>query len=136
MVVLKKNKQCCKLMVYKCNTNHLESAYFGKIKASTLMETLVATALIVIVFMISCFILNNIFLNSIKNTNTQTVKVHLNELQYLIIHKKIELPYSENFKNWVINVEKFYNSNEYIIEYEAINKSTNKKVNIIEHAFN
>ncbi len=48
-----------------------------KIKAFTLMETLVATVLIVIVFMISSMLLNNLFYNSIKD-NTIAIDAHLN----------------------------------------------------------
>ena len=37
-----------------------------KIKASTLMETLVATVLIIVVFMAASMILNNMFLNAMS----------------------------------------------------------------------
>jgi hypothetical protein len=59
-----------------------------KIKASTLMETLVATVLIIIVFIIASMILNNLFFNTIKNNTTQ-IDAHLNELQYLYINEKL-----------------------------------------------
>ena len=57
-----------------------------KIKASTLMETLVASVLIVVVFMISSMILNNLFSNTIKS-NTRAIEAHINELQYLYINE-------------------------------------------------
>ena len=96
-----------------------------KIKASTLMETLVATVLIIIVFIITNMILNNLFSGSIKN-NTQAIDTHLKELQYLQIHDKIDLPYSEDYNQWEVSLEKYDNNKFQQIEIEAVNKQTNK----------
>lgn len=94
-----------------------------KIKASTLMETLVATVLIVAVFMIASMILNNLFSNTIKN-NTRAVDAQINELQYLYINKKLNIPYYDDFQSWEISVEK----NDNNIIFDAINTKTNRTI--------
>ena len=96
-----------------------------KIKASTLMETLVATVLIVVVFMISSMILNNIFSNSIKS-NTREIDTYLNELEYLYKNEKLKLPYYDDFGDWKISIVTI-NTNSYkSVEFEAQNTITNK----------
>jgi predicted PurR-regulated permease PerM len=101
-------------------------ALLKKIKASTLMETLVATVLIVVVFMISSMILNNLFSNSIKN-NTQDIDAYLNELEYLYENKKIKIPYQDEFKDWLIVIERD-RENQPIILMEALNSNINKSI--------
>jgi predicted PurR-regulated permease PerM len=101
-------------------------ALLKKIKASTLMETLVANVLIVVVFMISSMILNNLFSNSIKN-NTDDIDVYLNELEYLYKNEKILIPYQEEFKGWQIIIVK-NRENQSNILFEAFNSNTNKSI--------
>ena len=67
-------------------------AVLKKIKASTLMETLVATVLIVVLFMTASMVLNNLFSASIQN-NTYSVKQELFRLQYAYQNGVLELPY-------------------------------------------
>jgi len=98
-----------------------------KIKASTLMETLVATVLIVVVFMMASMILNTIFSNTIK-TNTRTVTAQLNELQYLQKNDMLQLPYKETFMQWHISAERYLENNQPMIEFEATNTDTNKTI--------
>ena len=97
-----------------------------KIKASTLMETLVATVLIVVVFMMSSLIMNNLFTNTIKN-NTRSINNHLNELEYLFINNELKVPYLESYKNWEITIKESGN-NTHLILLEAINEKTNKTI--------
>tara|TARA_R110002096_G_C14628966_1_gene724741 strand:- start:1797 stop:2135 length:339 start_codon:yes stop_codon:yes gene_type:complete len=96
-----------------------------KIKASTLMETLVASVLIVVVFMISSMILNNLFSNTIKS-NTRAIEAHINELQYLYINEKLTLPYYDDLDKWNIEVKAFKEHNMSKVLFEAANTETNK----------
>ncbi|WP_323787689.1 hypothetical protein [Psychroserpens sp.] len=98
-----------------------------KIRGSTLMETLVATVLIVIIFLISSMILNNVFSNSIKS-NTQLIESHLNELQYLYVNEKLNTPYYETHGVWEITVVRFLDGNDYMIEIEAVNQTSSKSI--------
>ena len=99
-----------------------------KVKASTLMETLVATVLIVIIFMVSSLILNNIFSNSIKN-NTRAIEAQLNELEYLYHNDQLKVPYYTDFKEWSISIDTYKENNNIITEFEAFNKTTTKVIN-------
>jgi Tfp pilus assembly protein PilV len=98
-----------------------------KLKASTLMETLVATVLIVVIFMIASMILNNLFSNTMKN-NTRGINMYLNELQYLYVNEKIAIPYYDDFNDWEIEITTYQENALTIIEFEAINKDTQKIV--------
>lgn len=98
-----------------------------RLKGSTLMETLVATVLIVVVFIMASMVLNTMFSSSIKN-NTRAIKAQLNQLQYLKLNDKLELPYQESLGDWSISVEKYIENNQTIIEFEATNINTNKTI--------
>ena len=96
------------------------------------METLVATVLIIIVFMLASMILNNLFSNSISN-NTQDIENNLNELQYMQEHKKLKLPYADTFQNWNVTITTFKENNQAFVEFEAVNLKTNKTINLIQN---
>ncbi|ULC57933.1 hypothetical protein MBM09_08365 [Flaviramulus sp. BrNp1-15] len=98
-----------------------------KIKASTLMETLVATVLIVVVFIIASMILNNLFSNTIKN-NTRNINAKLNELEYLYINDKINIPAYDDYKFWEIAIERDNDRGINIIKLEAVNSKASKTV--------
>jgi|SRR5690606_16554309 len=98
-----------------------------KIKASTLMETLVATVLIVIVFMISGLVLNNVFSATVRN-NTKSVETHIKELRYLETHGKLPSPYFEESGNWKISMEKIMLDGQMLLEFHAANSETNKTI--------
>jgi len=64
------------------------------IKGSTLMETLVATVLIVVVFMITSLLLNSLFANSQK-FKAGNKEAYLHELQYRYQQQQLSLPWHE-----------------------------------------
>lgn len=96
-----------------------------KIKASTLMETLVASVLIVIVFMISSMILNNMFSNTIRS-NTRTIDAYMNELQYLYKNEMLKLPYYDDIDYWTIEVKVIKEQQTPKVLFEAINSETHQ----------
>ena len=98
-----------------------------KVKAATLMETLVATVLIVLVFMISTFLLNSLFNNTIRS-NTDSVKNHIHELMYLSQHDKLIIPYDDEFDSWDISIER----DDSKLIFEAQHKE-NKKIVRMTH---
>lgn len=102
-------------------------AVLKKIKASTLMETLVATVLIVVIFMISSMLLNNLFYNSIKN-NTRAIDAHLNELQYLYQNEKLILSYQDDFNAWSISIVSLKENGKNTIVFDALNRNTTKTI--------
>ncbi|WP_299223312.1 hypothetical protein [uncultured Aquimarina sp.] len=99
-----------------------------KIRAATLIETLTASVLIIIVFMIASLSFNNIFSNHIKRDRS-AIENRIKELEYLIIHHKIDIPYTEDFGSWEIEVITKNNNN--IIFYRQGDNTLEKQV--IQH---
>lgn len=96
-----------------------------KISAATLVETLIASVIIVIVFLIASLSLNNIFKGAIKAEDT-AFQNRIHELSYLTEHKKINFPFFEETSLWDITLEK----NEKVINLAGVNKKNNQEVNI------
>ncbi len=96
-----------------------------KIRAATLVETLIASVIIVVVFMIASMSLNNIFKGAIKGNDTQ-FQNRIKELSYLYKNDKINFPFYEDTNNWEITIEK---QNGEIILYSE-NKNTSKSQQI------
>lgn len=95
-----------------------------RIQASTLVETLVGTVIIVVIFAIAMMTLNNLFKNVMKN-NTLKIDNHLFKLQYLHQNNKLNLPYQEEFENWEIEIKRKKTKKEQI-ELRATHRLTNK----------
>lgn len=87
-----------------------------------MVEVLVASAIILIVFVIGSLSLNNVFVSGIKG-NDSLMKSRINELLYLTQHRKITLPYYEETETYDISIEK---KGENIV-IESLHKPTNKK---------
>lgn len=98
-----------------------------KVKASTLMETLVATVLIVVIFMLASVILNNLFSNIIKS-NTAYIDNYLSELEYLYLNEKIEVPFFDDFKTWEITIQSDNQVEQQQMLLEAINSTTKQMI--------
>ena len=98
-----------------------------KVKSSTLMETLVATVLIVIVFMIASMVLNTLFASSI-NQNDNQVRQELLQLQYKYEHELLQLPYSDELNQWNITVTQQDFNNRLEVLFLATQMQTNKEV--------
>lgn len=98
-----------------------------KLKASTLIEVLVASVLIVIVFTIASLTLNNVFKSTIKS-NTHSIDTHLNKLLYLYQHDKINIKHQEDFKDWGITFSQQTENNIKFIVVEAVQINTEKTV--------
>ncbi len=90
------------------------------------METMVATVLIVIVFMLSSFLLNRIFSTSIRN-NTTGLTEHLHQLEYAHAHGLISIPYEEEWEGYTIVIEYETRSNTTYLRYETVQQRTQKK---------
>lgn len=98
-----------------------------KIKSATLVEVIVASVLIVIIFMIASLILNNLVLNTFSK-NMHPIENRLNQLEYEIQNDLIKLPYEENYKGWgiIITTDKTDSKADLIIL--AINEKNKKQI--------
>ena len=99
---------------------------YKKLKASTLVEVLVASVIIILIFSIASMTLNNVFQSSVQG-NTHSIDTHLNKLIYLYQHDKIDNNYQDNFKNYEITFSKSIENDQAYIEIEAVksNQSDN-----------
>ncbi len=67
------------------------------------METLVATVLIVVIFMLSSMLLNSLFANTMVRDN-KGIKQELLLLEYQLGHNRFPLPYESEWENWQISI--------------------------------
>ncbi|ALM08810.1 hypothetical protein SB49_14155 [Sediminicola sp. YIK13] len=101
-------------------------ALLKKIKASTLMETMVATVLIVVIFMIASMLLNSLFRSSIIG-NTQALQERMVALEYQYKNGLIAVPHYEEWNTWEINIRKGDEEEFGYIVFKAIENETQKE---------
>ncbi len=89
------------------------------------METLVATVIIVLIFMISSFLLNSLFNNTVRQ-DTNKIQAYLTELVYLSEHQQIRIPYDDEYEDWIISVERDAKK----LVFEATHKAHKKIITI------
>ena len=99
----------------------------NKIKSATLVETIVATVLILILFVISSLMINNIFRNNFLS-NTDDVERRLITLEYQLQNHQIDIPYNETYENWEIMLERQAESKDGVILMNAHKKGTKKAI--------
>lgn len=102
-------------------------AVLKRVKASTLMETLVATILIVVVFMLSSMILNSLFANTIGE-NDNAIRQELLLLQYKYEYGQLTLPYFGEKGAWQIEVRQENWDSQSKAIFEAVNSTSQKEV--------
>ncbi len=96
-----------------------------KVRSATLVETMVASVIIVIVFLIASLSLNNIFRGTI-NSDDSALQNRINELTYFVNNEKIKAPFYEDTALWDIGIE--IQGGEKVIE--VLNKKNGKEVRI------
>ncbi len=98
-----------------------------KLRASSLVETLVATVIIVLMFAVASLTLNNVFKNSIQN-NTDSIDNQLNYLVYQYKNEQINIPFTDEYEDWEITIQKETKKSEKYILFEATNNKYKKSV--------
>lgn len=98
-----------------------------RIKASTLMETLVATVLIVIIFMISSLLLNSMFSNSIQG-RSQHITERLHQLKYEYNTTNSKTPYYEEIDDWELSIEAGNEEGINVVIFKAENQKDKKEI--------
>ncbi|MEN1784412.1 MAG: hypothetical protein AAGF77_04655 [Bacteroidota bacterium] len=101
-------------------------AVLKKVKASTLMETMVATVLIVVIFSVASLIMNSLTVAQ-SNANTNPVAQHLSKLRYAYKNQQITIPYVEDWKDWEISVSKVAETGTWI-RFNATHQDSKKTV--------
>ena len=91
------------------------------------METLVATVLIVIVFMVASMVLNNLFAGSVVKNDDQ-IKQELLQLQYQYEYGKLEIPHYEEIGPWDIAVTKeVWNASNQVV-FSAVHAENKQEI--------
>ncbi|NAS32032.1 hypothetical protein GTQ40_13685 [Flavobacteriaceae bacterium R38] len=96
-----------------------------KIKGSSLIETMIATVLIVIIFMVASLTLNNLFNNTIKY-NTIDIETYVNKLEYQYQHQSLKLPYKETYGGWELSISQKTQAELPVILIEANHPENNR----------
>ena len=100
------------------------------------METLVATVLIVVVFMVASMVLNTLFSNSISQ-NDQAIRQELLELQYRYEHQILILPYYAEMGTWQLEVTETNWKGKVKTVFRAVHGPSQREMEItLEHATN
>ncbi len=102
-------------------------ALLKKLKSATLIEALVATIIIIIIFMISSLILNNLLATSFSK-NTHGVENRIHEIIYSFDNNKFKLPYNEEYEQWDIEVFSEGNENIPLLFCRAVHKDSKREV--------
>lgn len=76
-------------------------AVLNRVRAASLLETLTASLLIVIVFMIASLSINSLFRNTIR-TDEHLLQNRLRELRYFGGKGKLAFPFHEEREYWTI----------------------------------
>ena len=80
-------------------------ALLKRIKAASLVETLTASVLIILVFMIASLSFNNVFSNTIK-ADGHLLQNRVRELKYFAEKGKLVFPFNEDQEYWTISGQK------------------------------
>lgn len=92
-----------------------------KIRAATLVESMIASVIIVVVFLIASLSLNNVFKSTVR-FNDSNLQNRVKELRYLINNDKTTIPFYEENEQWDIAVEREKNQ----LKLSVLNKKTSK----------
>jgi hypothetical protein len=98
-----------------------------KIKASTLLETMVATVLLVVIFAVASNLMFSL-LASESRGNIGSLKNRIYELEYAVIQNQISLPYQETWNTWEIQLWQGTSSERIIVDFSALNTANQKTV--------
>lgn len=98
-----------------------------KIKSATLIEALLATALIVVIFVVASLVLNNLLFKTFSK-NTHQIETRLNELEYEAQNNTLKFPFSESYKGWEVEIKESEDQSGNVLLFKAENKAKNKEI--------
>ncbi len=107
-------------------------AVLKKIGASTLLETIVATVLILVIFAVSSLVINTAFRNNLSG-DTTAIENRLNELEYRWLNNTMELPYEEDFQYWEITIDRLSKNDDKILWLRAERMSGKRSLELTRY---
>jgi len=105
----------------------LKKVFCSKIKASSLMEVIVATTILLTVFAIAIFTLNNLLLSTVQK-ETQSMETQLEKLRYQYTNQQLKIPISYREDEFIIAVQKMNQNKQQFVVFSITNSKTNKSV--------
>lgn len=97
-----------------------------KVRAASLVETLIATVVIMIVFGIAMATVTNVLERTVRS-NTGVIDTELRKLEYLYQHEKIKVPDVREVGEWEIQIKKAKEGELNYIVFQAKHQKTQKK---------
>lgn len=104
-------------------------ALLTKIKGSALLESIVATVIVMAVFVAATMLLNTIFAATVKNNDAPYLN-RINELTYFATYGTLEIPFYEETDFWEISISQ--HNGTYVIA--SRNKKNDQLLNQTIHA--
>ncbi|WP_350292617.1 hypothetical protein [uncultured Croceitalea sp.] len=101
-----------------------------KIRSATLMETMVSTVLLVVIFMVASLVMNALIAAK-SNGDTQPVKERMLELEYQYVSEKLVVPYFEEWENWEIEIVQQNQQGREYVYFKASKPDTKKNITSI-----
>ena len=117
------------MAVFKCLTSKKQSINLKpkKLKASSLVEVIIATVIIIIIFAIVTLTLNNIIRNTYR-TKTDDINNHLNKIVYLYEYGKIQTPFQEYYNDWEIQTNNEKQNNINYLVFTSTHQKSKKEI--------
>lgn len=108
----------------------LKKLFYHKIKASSLTEVIVATTILLVVFAITLFTLNNMMMSSVRK-DTQVMNTKIEKLVYQYRNKQLKVPVSFIEDEFLISIQKIQHNEieflEFSITHSIYKKTVTKK---------
>lgn len=96
-----------------------------QVKGSSLIETLIATIIVMIVFGIAMMSVTNILENTVKNS-TSAIDIELNKLMYQYHHDLIKVPDTIDYGLWKVDVKTVKEGTLTYVTFEAMHTVNGK----------
>lgn len=97
----------------------------GKLQASSLVETIVATVLIMIVFGIAMASVTRVLEQTVQNS-THAIDTELDKLSYQYLHGLIRVPEFLDIDQWTIEIQKKKEGQLHVVVFKATHRKRNK----------
>ena len=91
------------------------------------MEVIVATTILLTVFAIAIFTLNNLLLSTVQK-ETQSMETQLEKLRYQYTNQQLKIPISYREDEFIIEVQKMNQNKQQFVVFSITNSKTNKSV--------
>lgn len=105
----------------------LKKYFHSKLRASSLTEVIVATAILLTVFGIALLTLNNILISSIRN-DKQYLDAKIEKLRYQYRNQKITLPYSNTDGVYQITINQEVVQDLLFVDFTILDTETQKQL--------